>query len=215
MAYTKKTLERKNTPVATVKKTEDVKNENKEEVISEEIKRQVKEVIKDEIKAEISEEPKQEKAEYDATDGVPCRSVTAGQLIMIGKKTGNLYNWSNFGDTTEVEYQDLKAAKLTKSQYIYLPYFIIDDAKLLATNEWKHVDEMYANMYTPDDMDELFNLPNAQFKKVISEMPTGLQNTVRTMSSTRINDCRLDSIAKIKIIDDVLGTDLLSDLVTE
>ena len=65
-------------------------------------------------------EPAKKEKTFDPTDLVNCTSVTAGELIMIGKKSGNLYRWTDCGDTQEVEYQDLKSEKLNKCLNIFM-----------------------------------------------------------------------------------------------
>ena len=152
-------------------------------------------------------EEKPVKKFYDQ-DGVMCRSCTSGQLIMVGKKTGNLYTWSNFGDMSEVEFSDLRAAKLTKSDFVWKPLFIIEDEDLL--EQWNDVAEMYKNMYTPEDLEEIFSINNlGRFGDVLKQLPVGIQDSVKTMAADKIADGSLDSINKIKKIDEVLGTDLM------
>ena len=73
---------------------------------------------------------------YEPTDSIPCESVTAGKLMMIGKKTGTLYVWNGVTDVTDVEYQDLKAEILVKGRYLTDPLIIIRDDDLLATKEF-------------------------------------------------------------------------------
>ena len=104
MAYTKKT----NT-------TETVKNESvKEEKKVLENKSKVTSVVK----------------EYNGDDLIPCRSMTKGELICVGKKSKETYMWADYGDITEVEYQDLLALKASKSSFIFDTLFIIDETDL-------------------------------------------------------------------------------------
>ena len=99
MAYTKKT----NT-------TETVKNESvKEEKKVLENKSKVTSVVK----------------EYNGDDLIPCRSMTKGELICVGKKSKETYMWADYGDITEVEYQDLLALKASKSSFIFDTLFLM------------------------------------------------------------------------------------------
>ena len=165
------------------------------------------------VKSETAVEEKAEKKKFDITEPIRCTSVTAGELIMVGKKTKNVYVWSGYGDnTTFVEYQDLQAARLQKSQYIYEPLFIIDNEDIV--NEWKDVATVYSKMCKMDEIAELFSLNNAVFKRTIASLPVGLKNALKTMAYDMVKDGTLDSIGKIKIIDEVLGTDIMS-IITE
>lgn len=148
---------------------------------------------------------------YLPTEEISCVSVTSGELIMIGRKTGNLYSWSNYGDSAQVEYQDLKAEKFnSKSRYIYDPLFIIDDEELLATPEFKTVLDTYQNILSADDIETLFSLDNVSFRRTLKTLPKGIQNSIKSLAASKIQDGTLDSLQKIRAIDEVLGTDLFN-----
>ena len=70
--------------------------------------------------------PKQNK-KFTAGDLITCRSVTNGKLVLAGAKSKLNYTWANYGDTTEVEFQDLQALYSTKSKFIFAQLFIIAD----------------------------------------------------------------------------------------
>lgn len=149
------------------------------------------------------------KRKFENSDPIRCVSVTAGELIMIGNKTKNVYVWSGYGDdTVYVEYQDLLSAKLTKSQYVFSPLFVIDDEDIV--NEWKDVAAIYNKMVDAREIAELFSLDNTTFKRTILNLPIGLKNALKTMVYDMVENGSLDSLGKIKIIDEVLGTDIMS-----
>lgn len=139
-------------------------------------------------------------------DKIICRSVTFGELLLTGVKSRLLYTWANYGDTTEVEFQDLQALKSMKSSYLYRPRFIIEDEELV--EQWcKDFGDMYKNI-EDTDVENLFNLPLAQFKSKLKKTPKGVQQAVKNIAGEKILNGSLDSIAKIKAIDEILGTDL-------
>ena len=150
--------------------------------------------------------------EFKPTDPIRCISCTAGELIMIGKKTNTIYKWADYGDVAEVEYQDLNSAKISRSAFVYSPLFIIDDEDVLADNRWKDVKEMYDKIPV-DDIEKLFDLNADALKKVLVSLPRGFQSCFKNIAATKIDEGTLDSIQTIKAIDSVLGTDLLSCLV--
>ena len=97
---------------------------NKKDVIVEET-----EVLEDTkaTKQESKKAPAKVARKYEPDEMITCRSLTYGELLLTGKKSKLLYSWANYGDTTEVEYQDLQALKSTKSSYLYKPRFVIED----------------------------------------------------------------------------------------
>lgn len=146
---------------------------------------------------------------YEADDTVPVRSITQGELLMPGRKSGILYRWAGAGDVEEVEYQDLYALKVRRSAYVYEPLFVIDDEELLADPKWKDVVALYQTMYDTEDISAILRLPVNQFKKVLKQVPKGLLNSIKVEVATQIENGKFDSINKIKAIDELCGTDLL------
>lgn len=150
----------------------------------------------------------QPQRKYEATELIPCRSITQGLLIAEGKQSKILYRWDGYGDTQEVEYRDLYAFKSSRSGYIYDPLFIIEDEQLLEDARWKEVKELYDKMYDSSDINEIINLPPAKFLEVLSQIPIGMKNAVKIEVATRLNNGSFDSIKKLDYVDKICGTEL-------
>lgn len=148
------------------------------------------------------------KKTYEPTDLIPVRSVTQGELIMPGKKSGIIYRWYAYGDVTEVEYQDLYTLKASRSGYIYHPRFLIEDEDLLADSRWKDVASIYEKFYS-EDLDELLSMRPSEFEIVFRQLPRGIQDAVKIEVATRIDNGTFDSLSMIKAIDMVCGSDLI------
>ena len=160
------------------------------------------EVTKDEI---IKETPKKTPRKFAQDEMIPCRSVTYGELLYPAKKSQLLYTWANYGDVTEVEFQDLQALRSTRSQYLNDPKFIIEDEELL--EQWPEFKKLYENVALIDT-DKLFALPLNQFKAKLRNIPAGFRDSLKNVASAKILDGTLDSLAKINAMDEILGTDL-------
>ena len=152
---------------------------------------------------------KEKKKEYDEESLIECRSVTEGELILIGKKSGTKYIWAGFGDTTEVEVQDLNSLRASKSEYIFKPYFLIDDEDFIKQDKWADLKKMYDKIEA-DDVEDILKLDNASFKRVLTGLPKGLQSAVKSAIATEVLNDTFDSLQKVKIVDEVLGSDLKS-----
>ena len=160
----------------------------------------------------VKTEPKKELRQFNQTDLILCRSVTAGWLGVSGK-SGQYYVFENFGDECEIEYQDLFALKSRHSNYIYAPHFIIEDEELLENPRWADVAKFYdEEVYTLEDVNEVLNLPIANFENALKQLPKGLTKSLQVKVAEKIEDGTFDSLQKIKIIDEVLGTDFRSIL---
>lgn len=197
MAATKSTKSRK----ASTKKTEvkAVEIVESSENIAEEVA----------IKEEITEVPaKKEKRKFHDTDVIPCLCSFPGTVIMHGKRSGNTYLWEDMGVVEYVEYQDLRSEALNKkSSYIYKPLIIIEDEDFLEQN--KTLCDMYENIYTPQEIVAKIKKSNVDdMKKFIMALPSGIKENVKNIASTMIQDGTLDSIRKIKAIDNIFETEL-------
>lgn len=156
--------------------------------------------------------PKKEYRQFNQTDLILCRSVTAGWLGVSGK-SGQYYVFENFGDECEIEYQDLFALKSRHSNYIYAPHFVIEDEELLENPRWADVAKFYdEEVYTLEDVDAVLNLPTTNFKSALQQLPRGLAKSLQVKVAEKIEDGTFDSLQKIKMIDEVFGTDFRSIL---
>jgi len=148
---------------------------------------------------------------FEATDPIECVSITSGELGMIGIKSGINYKWAGRGDVTEVEYQDLVAAIRSGKKHIFAPFFIIIDKDFLS--KWPNVEKTYASMYSIKDLTDVLKLDAASMKKTINNLPAGAKESIKNIASTMIAKGQLDSVQKIKILDEIFDTKFM--LMTE
>jgi len=173
-------------------------------------KKPVAKVVKEESK-EVIEVKQPEKKKYAPDDEIMTTSCTAGELLMIGAKTRRVYTWSNYGDQTPVEYQDIKAAQYIQGNpHIYSPLFIIDDEEFVNLPENKKIADVYTHILKADDIDQLFSLDNISFERTVDKLPKGIKNSLKAIAAQKIQDGTLDSVNKIKALDKILGTDLFN-----
>ena len=161
----------------------------------------VKETV-EEVQKPVAKTPRK----FSPDDMITCRSITYGELLLTGPKSRLLYRWSNYNDTTEVPFQDLQALRSIKSSYLYRPRIVIEDEELV--EQWsKDFKELYENI-VDTDIEEILSLPVGKFKAALKKAPKGVQQAVKNIAGEKIMDGSLDSLAKIKAIDEILGTDL-------
>lgn len=144
---------------------------------------------------------------YKDDDFILCRSITLGELIHIGMKSGIRYIFAGKDDTCEIEVGDLNALKARKSDYLYKPYFVVDDEEFLSQPRWADINAMY-DQFKKEDIEELLNKPVSRFRALLSQMPDGYKKLVSEEVADRIHKDEFDSLQKIKAIDEICGTDL-------
>lgn len=169
-------------------------------------------VAVEEIAEEV--EVKKEKKIFEQSEGVMCRSVTIGGLFVEGPKTGMIYRFIDYGDEYEVEYRDLVALVRSKSPYVYHPYFIIDDEDFIA--EFPQIEKFYEDQYSVKDLKALLKKDVNEIASEIKKLPSGAVESLRTIATTQVANGEIDSISKIKALNELLGIELeLSDNLTE
>ena len=146
---------------------------------------------------EIKVEPKR----FAQDDLIPCKSITAGELLMVGERTKMLYRWADADDVQDIEYQDLIYAVRSNSGFVFKPRFIIMDNDFVSQNP--KVQEKYDTMYTNKDLRDIIMLSPNNIKKVVPTLPEGVKESLKSMASTMIDNGTLDSVARIKALDEL------------
>lgn len=168
---------------------------------------------KSETLEEVSSSEKTKAKSFNDTDLIECKSVTSGELIMIGKKSGIIYRWADYGDIENVEYRDLLYATRSKLSYITEPLLLILDDDFISQN--RELSDFYDNMYVFKDVMEILNLPVDKMKEVVSKLPKGIKNAIKGIVVTLIDEGQFDSFKKIKALDEVLGTMMVQTLMDD
>lgn len=146
------------------------------------------------------------KKEFGQTERIKCYSVTQGGLYVDGPKSKQPYSFSDYGDETEIEYRDLVGLIVARSAYIFHPYFIIADKDFVA--EFPHLEKFYNDSYDMQDLANILTLPNDQMEEKLKKLPAGAAENLKVIASSQVADGRLDSIRKIKILNEFFGIDL-------
>ena len=164
----------------------------------------------DTVNKEVSEKSTTKKTvkKYAPTDTIECRSVTGGELILVGDKTKLHYTWADYGDTAYVEYQDLQALQSRKSGFLTKPRFIIEDEELV--EQWKSMLKPIYDKINTKSIEAFFELPIGKFEAQLRVIPTGLKEAVKTRAVQMILSDELYDIRKVRAIDEAWGTDFVS-----
>lgn len=152
---------------------------------------------------------------YKDDELIPCRSIMSGYMNMFMPKTKLVMEWTGNGDICQVEYQDLRAAMISRDPHIMKPYIIIEDAELLELPEWSAVKKLYDSMYTTDDLSQILDLPYDKMAQIIGQLPVGAKTALVAIARERIDNKTFDSMNKIKLIDETFGTDLMLFMMEE
>ena len=179
-----------------------------------------KEAINKETDTKVTNESKTtntpvvEERIFNPEDTIPCRSIVSGGLYIEGSRSHILYSWADCGDVEDVEYRDLIYLVRTRANAnIYSPRIIIEDEDFI--NQNKSVKDFYDSMYDTSDLNQILLLPISQMKAEIANLPIGAKESIKGIAATMIDSHVLDSIQRIKALDEIFGTNMLLTLVQE
>lgn len=160
-----------------------------------------------EVKTETKKEVKKEKRKYEQSEGILCKSITSGGLYMPGLKSNILYTWIDSGDQIEVEYQDLLAAIRSNNSYVMRPFLVIEDEEFVS--QFPQLKKLYDKLYSVGELkDVITDLSPADMKATILSLPQGAQDSIKHIASKMVSDGTLDSVRKIKILDEIFDTEM-------
>ena len=166
------------------------------------------------VEEEVEEKPKKVASvkktpkKYAPTDRIECRSVTGGELFLVGPKSQLLYTWEDYNDTTFVEYQDLQALQSRKSGFLVKPRFVIEDEELV--EQWGSMLKPIYEKIITQSIEEFFDLPLNKFKAQLNVMPEGLKDAIKTKAVQMIHNDELYDIRKVREMDAAWGTDFVA-----
>ena len=157
-------------------------------------------------------ETKDTKRIFKDDDTVMCRSITQGGLYMTGIRTKDLYEWPAYDETIPVKYADLASAVKTRSPFVFTPLFIVEDKDFCA--EFPVLDKFYNERFTVKDLREILDYEVSEMIEAIQKLPDGAKESLKSIASQAVKDGAIDSIRKIRALDELFGTDfnLLADL---
>ena len=189
----------------------EAKAESKEEKV--EIVEAPVEIVEAPIKEEKPKTIKVTKtSKFDAKDLIPCKSVTSGGLNFIGT-SGKKVRFADYGAVEYVEYEDLRreAQIANPTNFLFYPRFIVLDPKFV--EEFPKLDEFYSKWYSDEgDFNRILELPKQQMIEAIQKLPQGCKEALKGIVATELDEGRLDSVQKIKMLDEVFGTNMLITL---
>lgn len=159
----------------------------------------------------VKETTVKEQRVFEKEDLIPCRSITFGELLMVGAKTKFVYKWADYDDVQEVEYQDLiYDVKIPGGSYSRFPRFVVIDDDFLEQNPV--LNDVYSKIYSKQDIRKILDLSPRELENAVKGLPKGVKDSLKTMVATMITNGSFDSMNKIKVLDELLDTQMAQTL---
>lgn len=155
----------------------------------------------------VTEKPvvRQKRKEIDRNELIACRSTTNGRLIYRSPRSNEKFTWSEFGSVEYIEMGELLTMKSSYPKFLNDVQLVIDDEEAA---EYLGLNKIYDEMLQVDDLDSLFDKTNDELAVILPKLPNGLKKAVSSRARALVEEDALDSISKIKLIEQELGVDL-------
>lgn len=173
--------------------------------LRDEMMAEMKEKAKAEAVEEIKEEEPKRKVVVDKNRLIPVMNITNHTLVYQSRKTGAEWSWGLYGDTEYIEMQELLTMRSSQRRFLDEPWILIMDDEAVS---YLGLEKMYDKMVHPDNIDSVFNMGRDQFKEVLDTAPKGIAQLIVSRAKAKVDDGTLDSVQKIKAINEKFGTHL-------
>jgi hypothetical protein len=154
---------------------------------------------------EIQPTKRAKRVEIDRNEMIECRSATNGKLIYVSNRTSEKYLWDDFNAVVFIDMGELLTMKSSQPAFFNDVLIVLDDEDAV---EYLGLKKLYETVFKLDDLDAFFDQPINELAEILPKLPKGLQKTVSTRARKLVENGRLDSLSKIKLIEEKLGVDL-------
>ena len=151
--------------------------------------------------------PKATKASLyqDRTREIPVRSCINGRVIYKSKKTGVTYKWLEKGTYEILTIDELLNMESQSQKFLHSSWLMVDDEEVI---EAFNLQELYDLVAKVEDIDSFINMSLDEQKQIYNKLPKASQNQVYNHICFKVDSGEIDSRAKIRELEDLLGREL-------
>lgn len=148
------------------------------------------------------------KKKFKPDTPIACRSVRQN-ILYYKSPSGSRYQWQEFGDIRELPYSEVRSLLVSRSKFLFEPWFIIDDEELMKEKEFSQaLGEINALYNDFNDPHEFFNLPLDEMEERLKNAPNGFKELILHNANAYIADGTLDKISVVNLLDRIFDTNL-------
>ncbi len=172
--------------------------------------KQINETIDEIVEANLKEASTSNKSiipkDIDASQYVTVRNGFQGKLIYRSRKTGEIFEWDEFGSGQEMELRELTSAKSSFKKFFVNNWFMFDEDWII---DYLGVRQYYKNAIPIDQFDNIFTQKPDILKNIISGLSDGQKKSVAYRAKELITDGKIDSLSIINTLEECLGIELI------
>lgn len=147
------------------------------------------------------------KIPLDTVVPVIC-NVVGGAIYESQRFKGYPIHWDSYGSVEYIELSELVSMRNTSRRFFEDNWIVLGDTEDYTAEQlydFLKVSNLYKNIYTPENINDIFKLdPNDIIKKV-SNLSKGMKSTIATKAKEMIDAKELDSNNKIEALETALN----------
>ena len=147
------------------------------------------------------------KIPLDTVVPVIC-NVVGGAVYESQRFKGYPIHWDSYGSVEYIELSELVSMRNTSRRFFEDNWIVLGDTEDYTAEQlydFLKVSNLYKNIYTPENINDIFKLePNDIIKKV-SNLSKGMKSTIATKAKEMIDAKELDSNKKIEALETALN----------
>lgn len=155
-----------------------------------------------------TKETKKER-EFKPDDKILVKNNVMGPLCYeSSRRDGFSIYWDHFGDGELIPFSELQTMRNTQRRFFEEQWVYIEDADVIRA---LGVERWYKNMLTSDNFDTLFKMSPDEIISRVEIMSQSMKENVRHRALQLINQGKLDSMKRIRALNQSLDCDLFSE----
>ena len=127
---------------------------------------------------------------------VPVICNTVGGAIYTSKKImGYQIEWDDIGSVEYMELGELASMRNTDRRFFEYNWIVLEDTEeytAMQLYDFLKVSKYYKNVFTPENIDEIFAYPKDKIIKTIPTLSKGLKETIAARARQKLDEDTLD-----------------------
>lgn len=147
---------------------------------------------------------------------ITVKSNVFGELLYINSRTGDKFTWSGCGDVQDLSVGDIRAMKGTQRAFFENQWIILtgvdepgyEDVSAEEIYKILMLSQYYKNIVDPDNYTAIFSWDLPKMKEAVNSMSSASKMNLVVAANTCIANGTLDSLKKIRALEECLGCEL-------
>lgn len=141
----------------------------------------------------------------DRNRQVVVRSCIEGRVIYKSKRSGVTYKWLEKGAYEVLTVEELLNMESQSHKFLHSPWLMVDDEDII---EAFNLGELYDLLAKVEDIDSFIRMPLSEQKVIYNQLPKASKNQVYNHIYNKIESGEIDSRAKIRELEELVGMEL-------